>query len=207
MLLCRSFDDMRAVHSTLEAYKGLHFSQLMVLYGLVFLFMQVFIIPGCFFVTVLLGSLIPVVPAVTLVTVLTTIGCVINYEVAQYLLADVLLWMFPRKVRQFQDAVAEHQSNLFNYLLFLRSVPILPSWLINVGSPLANVPLRTFVAATMLGFQPTVRILHLVYVYSRPHNTLPCRAATVSMMCCLAISHCYSKLAFKLECACSISFL
>lgn len=147
---------MQAVHSTLEAYRGLYFSQLMLLYGLVFLFMQVFIVPGCFFVTILLGSLIPIVPAVAMVTILTTVGCVVNYEVSKYLLADVLLWMFPKRVGQFQEAVLGHQSNLFNYLLFLRSVPLLPSWLVNVGSPLAKVPLCTFIASTVLGFQPQV---------------------------------------------------
>jgi uncharacterized membrane protein YdjX (TVP38/TMEM64 family) len=160
-MMCRSFGELRAVHATLSFYKGLYFSHLMLLYGLVFLFMQVFIIPGCFFVTILLGSLIPIAPALAIVTVLTTIGCVVNYEVAKYILADLLLWMFPKRVRQFQDAVLEHQGNLFSYLLFLRSVPLLPSWLVNVGSPLAKVPLPTFVVATMLGFQPQVRFIVL----------------------------------------------
>lgn len=152
---------MQAVHTTLDAYRGLYFSQLMLLYGLVFLFMQVFIVPGCFFVTILLGSLIPIAPAVAMVTFLTLIGCIVNFEVSKYLLADVLLWMFPKRVRQFQDAVAEHQSNLFSYLMFLRSVPLLPSWLVNVGSPLAKVPFSTFVASTILGFQPQVCFLCL----------------------------------------------
>jgi uncharacterized membrane protein YdjX (TVP38/TMEM64 family) len=155
--MCRSFTDLQAVNSTLDAYKGLYFSQLMLLYALVFLSMQIFIVPGCAFVIILLGALIPAVPAVAMVTALTVIGCVVNYEVSKYLLADVVLWLLPKQVRQFQDAIAEHQSSLFNYLLFMRTVPLFPSWVVNVASPLANVPLPTFIAATTFGFQPQVR--------------------------------------------------
>lgn len=156
MAPCRSFQELQAVHQTLGVYRGLYFGRLMLLYALVYLFMQVFVVPGCFFVTILLGSLIPIAPAVALVTVLTTAGCVANYEVSKYLLSDVLLWMFPKRVRGFQEAIAQHQDHLFNYLIFLRSVPLLPSWLVNVGSPLAKVPLSTFVLSTIIGFQPQV---------------------------------------------------
>jgi len=60
----------------------------------------------------------------------------------------------------FQKAVSDQGSqNLFNYMLFLRVVAILPSWMINLASPLANVPVGTFISSAVIGFQPQVCIV------------------------------------------------
>ena len=42
----------------------------------------------------------------------------------------------------------------FNYLLFLRLVPLFPFWLVNIASALAHLSLKTFVSATFLGIIP-----------------------------------------------------
>ena len=45
-------------------------------------------------------------------------------------------------------------ADAFNYLLFLRLVPIFPFWLVNLVPALCGVRLATFVAATALGIIP-----------------------------------------------------
>jgi uncharacterized membrane protein YdjX (TVP38/TMEM64 family) len=49
---------------------------------------------------------------------------------------------------------AGFQRDAFNYLLFLRLVPAFPFWAINLAPALLGVPLRTYAAATVLGFVP-----------------------------------------------------
>ena len=46
------------------------------------------------------------------------------------------------------------QEDAFNYLLFLRLVPIFPFWLVNLAPALLGVPLSTYVPATAIGIVP-----------------------------------------------------
>jgi len=45
-------------------------------------------------------------------------------------------------------------NDAFNYLLFLRLVPLFPFWLVNLASALTGMRLRTFAAATAIGIIP-----------------------------------------------------
>lgn len=47
------------------------------------------------------------------------------------------------------------KRNAFNYILALRLVPIFPCWITNVGAGILNVPLPTFLGATLLGVAPS----------------------------------------------------
>lgn len=47
-------------------------------------------------------------------------------------------------------------DNAFNYLLFLRLVPLFPFWLVNLAPAFSDVSVRTFVAATAIGILPGV---------------------------------------------------
>jgi uncharacterized membrane protein YdjX (TVP38/TMEM64 family) len=49
--------------------------------------------------------------------------------------------------------VEKNRSDLFYYMIFLRIVPVVPQWLVNIASPLINVPLYTFMPAIFLGTQ------------------------------------------------------
>jgi uncharacterized membrane protein YdjX (TVP38/TMEM64 family) len=49
---------------------------------------------------------------------------------------------------------AGFRRDAFNYLLFLRLVPLFPFWLVNLVPAILGVPLRTFVLATLIGIVP-----------------------------------------------------
>jgi uncharacterized membrane protein YdjX (TVP38/TMEM64 family) len=49
---------------------------------------------------------------------------------------------------------AGFRSDAFNYLLFLRLVPLFPFWLVNLVPAIVGVPLPTFVVATLIGIVP-----------------------------------------------------
>ena len=46
------------------------------------------------------------------------------------------------------------QEDAFNYLLFLRLVPIFPFWLVNLAPALLGVSLSTYALATLIGIIP-----------------------------------------------------
>lgn len=54
------------------------------------------------------------------------------------------------------------QKNAFHYLLMMRLVPVFPCWLSNISAGVLNVPVRTFVLATIIGVTPATLIYVLV---------------------------------------------
>lgn len=50
------------------------------------------------------------------------------------------------------------RRNAFNYLVFLRLVPLFPFTLVNVAAAVAGIPLRTYVLGTLIGTIPSVFI-------------------------------------------------
>ena len=55
---------------------------------------------------------------------------------------------------RFQKFAAGFRNGAFGYILLLRLIPVVPYIAINVASGLFRVPLRTFVAATVIGIAP-----------------------------------------------------
>jgi len=80
-----------------------------------------------------------------------TIGAVIVFLIARSTVGERLAvragpWL--SKLRQ------GFQEDAFNYLLFLRLVPIFPFWLVNLAPALLGVSLSTYVLATVVGIIP-----------------------------------------------------
>jgi uncharacterized membrane protein YdjX (TVP38/TMEM64 family) len=63
-------------------------------------------------------------------------------------------WLVRRGGARVATVAAGFCADAFNYLLFLRLVPIFPFWLVNLVPALCGVRLATFVAATVLGIIP-----------------------------------------------------
>jgi uncharacterized membrane protein YdjX (TVP38/TMEM64 family) len=80
-----------------------------------------------------------------------TVGAIIIFQIARSSFGDVLA----QRAGPFMAKLADGFSkDAFNYLLFLRLVPLFPFWVINIAPALANVRLRTFATATVLGIIP-----------------------------------------------------
>src|SRR6476659_9893543 len=80
-----------------------------------------------------------------------TIGAIIVFLIARSALRETLAarvgpWL--SKVRQ------GFQEDAFNYLLFLRLVPVFPFWLVNLAPALLGVSLSTYALATAIGIIP-----------------------------------------------------
>jgi len=80
-----------------------------------------------------------------------TVGAILAFLVARYLFHDVIQNKFGTRLEKINT---ELEARGFNYLLFLRLVPVFPFFLINLGAGLTKLPLRTFFFGTMIGIIP-----------------------------------------------------
>ena len=92
-------------------------------------------------------------PGTLLIVVAATIGATLLLVSARYLFADAArsrLEKNPRAAR----LLAGFDQGAFNYLLFLRLVPVFPFWLVNLASAVTRIPVRTYILGTAIGILP-----------------------------------------------------
>lgn len=80
-----------------------------------------------------------------------TIGSMGIFLVARSSLGDVLSRRAGPALGRLRRGFAD---DAFNYLLFLRLVPLFPFWLVNIAAALTGMRLRTFAGATAIGIIP-----------------------------------------------------
>jgi uncharacterized membrane protein YdjX (TVP38/TMEM64 family) len=85
------------------------------------------------------------------VVIAATVGATIVFLIARTALGDSLRRKAGPGMRRME---AGFRESAFNYLLFLRLIPLFPFWLVNLVPALLGVPLTTYVAATLLGIIP-----------------------------------------------------
>jgi uncharacterized membrane protein YdjX (TVP38/TMEM64 family) len=149
-----SIEELRAVRSTLEAYRQEYSSQVASLLIAAYLFLQTFMIPGPLGINILAGSLYPFWTAMLFTAVVSTLGASLNYWLVRCLLKDAVTTLFSSRVTAFQAEMRRHNTHLLNYMLFIRVTPVLPHWFVNLASPIVGVPFHIFLAATAIGHQP-----------------------------------------------------
>lgn len=122
-----------------------------VIYSIVYAVSTALSLPGGALLTIVGGFLFGWLLAGVVTVVSATIGAVIVFLVARSSVGDFLV----KKAGPFVQKLADgFNTDAFNYLLFLRLVPVFPFWLINIAPALFNVKLRTYVITTFLGIIP-----------------------------------------------------
>jgi uncharacterized membrane protein YdjX (TVP38/TMEM64 family) len=110
-------------------------------------------IPGAAFLSILsgflfgwfLGGLVSVVSA--------TIGAILVFSIARTSFGDFLLKRAGPRLRNFTEGF---RREAFSYILFLRFLPVVPFWLVNLAAAAFGVRLKTFALATMIGVVPVI---------------------------------------------------
>ena len=120
-------------------------------------FMAVYIIqtalslPGAAILSLAAGAIFGSIMGTIYANIAATLGATLAFLVTRYLLRDAVLNKFGSKL---EGMNRELETRGFNYLLFLRLVPVFPFFLINLAAGLTKLPLRTFFIATMVGIIP-----------------------------------------------------
>jgi len=108
-------------------------------------------LPGAAILSLAAGAVFGSLPGTLYANLAATIGATLAFLVTRYLLRDAILAKFGPKL---EGINRELEARGFNYLLFLRLVPLFPFFLINLAAGLTRLPLRTFVLGTMIGIIP-----------------------------------------------------
>lgn len=116
-------------------------------------------IPGAAILTLVIGFLFGWQIGGPLVVISATVGATIVFLVAKTALGDILR----ARAGPFLDRLAKgFEEDAFNYLLFLRLVPVFPFWLVNIAPAFLGVRIRTFFITTLVGIIPGT----LAYAYA-----------------------------------------
>lgn len=120
-------------------------------------FMAVYIIqtalslPGAAVLSLAAGAIFGSLMGTVYAVVAASTGAALAFLVTRYLLRDMVLDRFGDRL---EGMNRELEQRGFNYLLFLRLVPLFPFFLINLAAGLTRLPLRTFILATAIGIIP-----------------------------------------------------
>lgn len=108
-------------------------------------------LPGASVLTIASGFIFGWPLGGTLTAISATIGASIIFLAARTAFGDLLQRKAGNRIRKLREGF---QEDSFNYLLFLRLVPIFPFWLINLAPALFGMRLGPYVLATSIGILP-----------------------------------------------------
>jgi uncharacterized membrane protein YdjX (TVP38/TMEM64 family) len=151
-----SFDAIKQYQFFVKHWTFTHHYSAVALYLLIFILLLACAIPGGT-VLCLLGGFLFGISAFFYALFATTIGgLILCLAVRSAIGASVL----KRRYQWIKNVEKGFQKNAFYYLLTLRVMPFCPCWVSNISAGALNVPIRTFLLATILGVAPAT----LIYV-------------------------------------------
>ncbi len=110
-----------------------------------------FSVPGGALFSLAIGFLFGRWIGTGMILLAATLGATLVFLAARYLFADALRARLSGRLRDMSEGFARDG---FNYLLFLRLVPLFPFWLVNLAPAFSNIRLSTYVMATFVGIIP-----------------------------------------------------
>jgi uncharacterized membrane protein YdjX (TVP38/TMEM64 family) len=150
-----SFEQVARHHEALSAFIAMHELQAVAAYIAVYIVAAALSIPAGFYLTVIGGILFGAVLGGAAALVGATTGAIGIFLIARSAVGEY----FVRRAGPLAQKLAQgFRADAFSYLLFLRLVPIVPFWLVNLVAALAGVRLAIFAGATALGIIPATFI-------------------------------------------------
>jgi len=146
-----TLDTVKANRDALLAFTGQHFAASLVIAFLIYAGATAFSLPGGLLLSLTMGFIFGRWVGTALVVVSATVGATLVFLAARYIFADAArrrLGALGKKIN------AGFTENAFNYMLFLRLVPVFPFFLVNLAPAFTSIPLRTYVLATLIGIVP-----------------------------------------------------
>lgn len=108
-------------------------------------------VPGATLLTIAIGYLFGLGVGSMIVVFSATLGSALIFIIVRSTLGD---W-FREKAKGWLVQVSDgFTKNAFSYLLFLRLVPLIPFWVLNIIPALLGMPLQKFILATLIGIIP-----------------------------------------------------
>jgi len=146
-----SFDMLARHKATLTAWVAAHRLLAGLAFVLAYAIMVAFSLPVAVVATPVGGFLFGTWIGAGLSVIAATLGSVAVFLAARHAFRDLFRARAGATLARLEEGF---RNNDFSYLLFLRLVPVLPFWLINIVPALLGMRLRRYVLATLLGIVP-----------------------------------------------------
>jgi uncharacterized membrane protein YdjX (TVP38/TMEM64 family) len=152
-----TFETIKTYQSILRDWTITHYPAAVFLYVLIFTLIIACGIPGATFLT-LVGGFLFGTPAILYAIAGTTLGGLVLFFAIRTTLGAGIAAKSSGWIKKME---AGFQKNAFQYLIMLRLMPVFPCWISNISAGALNVPVKTFLLATIIGITPAT----VIYVY------------------------------------------
>ena len=146
-----TLEHLQKNRDALHAWVSSHLGLSVFLYIVTYILVTAFSLPGAAVMTLAGGYLFGTVLAILSVVVGATIGAMLAFLSARYLLGSRIQERYADQLAKFN---AEMDRNGTRYLLTLRLIPLFPFFLVNFLSGLTRVSLGLFAWTTAVGIIP-----------------------------------------------------
>ena len=167
-------------------------NSLTVMTGFVALFLVIglFLLPGATLLSVCSRAVFGLPLGPLLVSLGSTLGAVLAFFVARYILRDWVEERFGERLQPIQAGLCE---NDIHYILVLRLVPLFPFFLVNIAMGASQVSWKMFMLGTLLGKLPATWVYanagsHLVSLRSLSDITSPGMMGALTLLGLLALT-------------------
>eukprot|EP00128_Syssomonas_multiformis_P009640 Colp12_sorted_trinity150504_noHs@30661 len=135
----------------LDEFSQQHYYSVILMFIVIYVFLQTFAVPGSIFLSLLSGSLFSFPVALFLVCLSSSWGASNCYLLSQGFLTPYVESRFHERLLNLKLKVSKHRDELLYYMIFLRVTPLVPNWLINISSPAVGMPLYPFWLGSFIG--------------------------------------------------------
>ncbi len=146
-----TLESLKANRQLLLEYYADHQALTIAAFIAIYIIQTCLALPGAVILSLSAGAVFGTLAGTFFAVTSATIGATLSFLVTRYLLREMIISRFGNKL---EGINRELEQRGINYLLFLRLVPVFPFFLINLGSGLTRLPLRTFVLGTFFGIIP-----------------------------------------------------
>jgi uncharacterized membrane protein YdjX (TVP38/TMEM64 family) len=146
-----SFEMLSRNHAALTSWVGEHDALAALLYVVAYTLVVTFSLPISIVVTLLGGFLFGIWLGAVLSVVAATAGSIVVFLAARSAFHDLFHARAGRSLARLEEGF---RRDSFNYLLFLRLVPVFPFWLVNIVPGLLGMKLGPYALATLIGIIP-----------------------------------------------------
>ena len=152
-----TFETIKTYQFILREWTITHYISAVFLYLLVFTLIIASGVPGATFLTLIGGFLFGTI-AILYAILGTTLGGLILFLAIRTTFGAGIAAKSSGWIKKME---AGFQKNAFQYLIMLRLMPVFPCWISNISAGALNVPIRTFLLATIIGITPAT----VIYVF------------------------------------------
>lgn len=153
-----SFDSLKQHKMELLAYADANYWQAFFITGGIYILSTVLNLPGAAIMSLAIGFVFGRWHGVMLATIASTIGAVLVFLIARYLIAD---WAKSRleSMNSTKNIMGKLHEDAFSYLIFMRAVPLFPFWFVNMIFAFSPINTKQYAVGTYVGMFPVSFVL------------------------------------------------